>query len=132
MAYWLKMIGMTEDPARGRYKWNFVDFAKNRRPRRIQPGDYVVLYAVGGSKHVFARAEVTSEVYEGGHEERFPYRVNVNYLVNLDVSDGVHIDEISTGERDLVSSLKRASVIELRPEEYERAATKLQKAASKQ
>jgi EVE domain len=132
MAYWLKMIGMIESPAHGRYKWNFVDFAKNRRPRRVHPGDHVVLYAVGGSKRVFALAEVTSEVYEGGHEARFPYRVNVSYLINLDVFDGVHIDEISTGERDLVKSLMRASVIELRPEEYERAARKLREAASKQ
>ena len=129
-AYWLKMIGMVESPASGTYERDYVDFA--RRPSRLHRGDHVVLYAVGGSKRVFALAEVTSEVYKGGHEARFPYRADVRYLVNLPVSDGVHIDEVSTAERDLTHSLRRASYIELRPEEYERAATKLQEAKSKQ
>ncbi len=128
---WLKMIGMTESPMTGTYKLNYVDFARNRRPRRIHRGDHLVLNACGGSKHVFALAEAMSEVYNGGNMERFPYRVDVKYLVNLPVSDGVHIDAISTTERDLARSLLRASYIELRAAEYERAATKLREAAEK-
>jgi hypothetical protein len=133
-AFWLKMIGMTERPLSGTYKKNYIDFAKNRRPRRIHPGDHVALYAVGGSKRVFALAQVTSEVYDGGEEARFPYRADIKYLVNVDVAHGIHIDEISTDERDLARSLRRASCIELRPKEYERAATKFQEqdASSKQ
>lgn len=131
-AFWLKMIGMTESPLTGAYVKNYVDFAKNRRPRRIQPGDHLILYAVGGSKRVFALAQVTSEVYDGGEDDRFPYRVDINYLVNLPVSAGVHIDEVSTPERDLTRSLRRASCIELRPNEFENASTKLQEAVSSQ
>lgn len=81
---------------------------------------------------MFALAEATSEVYDGGNMERFPYRVDIKYLVNLPVSNGIHIDEISTAERDLARSLLRASYIELRSVEYERAATKLREAVEKQ
>src|SRR5205085_1204928 len=109
-AYWLKMIGMTESPMIGTYKRDYVDFAK--RPRRLHRGDHLVLYAVGGSKRVFALARATSEVSNDGNEKRFPYRVKIEYEVNLEVSDGVHIDEISTAERDLARSLMRASYIE--------------------
>jgi len=53
-------------------------------------------------------------------------------MVNLPVSCGVHIDEVSTPERDLRRSIRRASYIEPRPDEYEQAATKLQEALSKE
>jgi hypothetical protein len=86
----------------------------------------MVLYAVGGSKRVFALAEVKGEVYDTG-DQGWPYRVDVSYLVNLPVSSGVHIDEVSTTERDLLCAIRRASHIELRPEEYQRADTKLRK-----
>ena len=88
----------------------------------------MVLYAVGGSKRVFALAQVTSEVYNSGNE-RWPYRMDVSYSVNLPVRLGVHIDEVSTAERDLLRSLRQASYLELSPEEYERAETKLQNAS---
>jgi hypothetical protein len=55
--------------------------------------------------------------------------VDIRYLVNVPASAGVHIDEVSTSERDLLRSLMRASYIELSPEEYERAAAKLRAAA---
>jgi hypothetical protein len=89
----------------------------------------MVLYAVGGSKRVFAAAQVTSEVYDSG-QKRWPYRVDIRYMVNVPVSSGVHIEKVSSPERDLLRSVRRASYFELRPEEYERAATKL-RAASK-
>jgi mRNA-degrading endonuclease RelE of RelBE toxin-antitoxin system len=126
--FWLKMIAMVERPLSGSYAREYVDFA--RRPRRIHPGDHMILYAVGGSKRVFALAEVTSEVYDGGNEKRYPYRADVRYDINLPVSGGVHIDEVSTAGRDLARSIRRASYIELSPEEYERAATNLQESAS--
>jgi len=85
-----------------------------------------------GSKRVFALAQVTSEVYENKEFARWPYRVDASYLVNLPASAGVHIDEVSTSERDLLRSLMRASYIELRPDEYERAETKLRAAAGKE
>src|SRR5207237_1231555 len=130
--YWLKMIGMTESPLTGTYEREWVDFAKNKRPRHIHPGDQLVLYACGGSKRVFALAKVTSEVHPANYMDRFPYRVDIEYELNLPVSHGVHINEISTIERDLARSLLRASYLELRPEEYEQAATKLRHALRKQ
>ena len=83
MRYWLKMIGMTESPLTGTYEKPYADFAKNKRPRHIHPGDHLVLYACGGSKRVFALAEVTSDVYVGGHMERFPYRVDIEYIEDI-------------------------------------------------
>src|SRR6266566_6402633 len=52
VASWLKMIGTSGSPWTGPYTRNHVDFA--RKPRHIHSGDRLVLYAVGGSKRVFA------------------------------------------------------------------------------
>jgi hypothetical protein len=125
-AYWLKMIGMTEEPCPENYERSYVDYAQ--RPRRVRQGDYMVLYAVGGSKRVFAHVEVTSPIYNSGRE-RFPYRTDIRYLINLPSSAGVHIDEVSTPKRDLVRSIQRASYIELQSDEYECAVSKLQAAS---
>ena len=119
------MIGTTENPCPESWTHGHVDFV--RKPRRVRPGDHMVLYAVGGAKRVFAIAEVMSEPYASG-EIRWPFRVNVSYPVNLPVSSGVHIDQVSTPKRDLRRSIRRASYIELHPEEYQRAATRLQQA----
>ena len=62
--------------------------------------------------------------------ERWPYRMDISYLMNLSPSAGVHIDEVITPERDLLSSLRRQSYLRLSPEEYERALSKLQEAAT--
>ena len=121
-ACWLKMIGTTENPCRESYTRKYADFA--RRPRRIHPGDRMVLYAVGGHKCVFAIVEVTSAVYDS-RQKRHPYRVDIRYMVNVPVPAGVHIDKVSSPKRSLLLSIPRASYFELRPEEYERAATKL-------
>jgi hypothetical protein len=83
---------------------------------------------VGGSKRVFADAEVTSEVYDSDYE-RWPYRVNVKYTVNLPVSSGVDIDKVSSPERNLLGSIRQGSYFRLRPEEYARAAGLLRAAA---
>jgi hypothetical protein len=122
-AQWLKMIGTTENPCPESWNRGHTDFV--RKPRRVRPGDHMVLYAVGGAKRVFAVAQVTSEPYPSG-EKRWPFRVNISYEVNLPVSSGVHIDQVSTSKRDLRRSVRRASYIKLYPEEFERAAAKLQ------
>jgi hypothetical protein len=126
-AFWLKMIGSTENPCPEPYTRSYADFS--RRPRHIHSGDYMILYAVGGRKRVFAIAEVTSEVYNAGgnpdEKGRWPYRVNIKYLVNMPASEGVHINQVSTPERDLLRSVGRQSCISLSSEEYEQAATKL-------
>ena len=120
---WLKMVGTTESPCPESYVRDHVDFVRN--PRRVCPGDHLVFYAVGGKKRIFAIASVESAPYESG-QKRWPYRVKVAYLMNLPVSAGVHLDEVSTSRRDLLRSVGRQSYIELRPEEYTRAARRLQ------
>jgi hypothetical protein len=133
-AFWLKMIGSTENPCPEPYTRSYADFS--RMPRRIRSGDHLILYAVGGRQRVFAIAEVTSEVYRASgntdENERWPYRVDITYLVNMPASEGIHINEMSTPARDLLRSVGRQSYISLSPEEYERAATKLQEASSAQ
>ena len=121
-SFWLKLVGTTEEPLSGAYGKKHVGFP--RRPQKVRPGDQMVLYAVGGTKHVFALAEVTSNVYEGGEYKRFPFLVKIRYILNLPISAGVHIDDISTSKRDLKRSIRR-SYIRLSREEYEKAASKL-------
>ncbi len=136
MGTFLKMIGSGEHPCPEPDEKPYVDFS--RRPNQVHPGDHLVLYACGGRKRVFALAEVTSEAYDAGDagrndgDERWPYRVDVKYLVNLPPSRGVHIDEVSTSERDLKHSLRRLSYLRLKPEEYGRAATRLRRASGAQ
>ena len=126
---WLKLIGTTERPCPESYIRTHAD--SRRRMRRIRPGDWMVLYAVGAGKRVFALAEVTTAAYESGLPN-WPYRVDLRYEVNLAVSDGVSLDEISTATRDLVRPIQRgSSYIELTPEEFERAATLLRQAAGR-
>jgi hypothetical protein len=119
---WLKVIFESKHPSE-RYEETFVGFPKAQRPRNIQVGDHMVLYAVGGAKSVFALVEVTSEVYE---RSEWPHSMDVRYLVNLPVSQGVHIDEISTSKRDLLRPIRAGrSYFRLTPDEYERAVSKL-------
>jgi hypothetical protein len=120
------MIGTSQRPCPDPYTRDYADFA--RMPRQIRPGDYLVLYAVGGFKRVFALAEVTSEVRASG-VERWPYRVSLKYVVNLPPASGVHLDAITTEERDLLRVIRRgASYFKLRPGEYDLAAAKLREA----
>jgi hypothetical protein len=129
MSAFLKLISSAENPCPEPYRKNYVDFSRN--PRQVKPGDHLVLYAAGGRKRVFALAEVVSGVYDAGsdYDGRWPYRVDVRYRVNVAASEGVHINEVSTPERDLLRSVGRQSYIRLNPEEYERAAGRLREVA---
>lgn len=128
---WLKVIGESKHP-RERFEETFVGFPKKQRPRSIHAGDHMVLYAVGGSKKVFALVEVTSEIYERSEWPQWPHSVDVRYLVNLPVSRGVQIDEISTPKRDLLAVVMAgSSYFRLKPDEYTRAVTRLVAAAKK-
>jgi hypothetical protein len=124
MKAFLKVIGSGKKPCPEPYKEPFADFS--RRPRSIRPGDHLVFYAAGGRKRVFALAKVTSEVKPANYEEQFPYRVDIEYLMRVSPADGVHISDVNTPERDLLSSVRQQTYISLSPEEYERAVTKLQ------
>jgi hypothetical protein len=131
MNYWLKMIGSGGDPCRELYalQYNRVHFRKgdNVDSIHIHQGDRMVLYACGGSQCVFALATVTSEVKVSNPEHPgWPYQVDISYLVQLPVSAGVHIDEVSTpGGRDLSRSLRQSCYISLSQQEYARAEARL-------
>jgi uncharacterized protein (DUF433 family) len=130
MSVFLKLIGSADAPWHDFYDKEYVDFS--RRPNQVQPGDFLVLYAAGGLKRVFALAEVKSQVYEArsDYTERWPYRVDISYLVNLPATEGVRIEEVNTPKRNLLNSLKTKSYLKLYAEEYEQALVKLHGALS--
>jgi hypothetical protein len=123
------MIGTTEKPCPEAWTQNCVHFRRDK-PKGINKGDRMVLYAVGRKKQVFALAEVTSEVYENGQQE-WRFQMDVRYIVNLPVKSGIPIEQISAAGRDLVRPIQwGSSYIELLAEEYERAAALLHTAAA--
>jgi hypothetical protein len=139
MRTWLKLIGSVTEPITGypyygKYDSGIVGFRKTRKPS-VGLGDHLFLYAPGGSKRIFALAEVTSapeyySAYDPQEEGSTFWIVNVRYLIKLAVDSGIHIDEITTPRRKLLKSIQRQSHIELFPEESELAYNKLQKKAT--
>lgn len=137
MATWLKLVGsakapLVDAPFHGVYTAEQVGFRKPGRPR-IRAGDYLFLYAAGGSRRLFALAEATRDPapdpnYDPSQEGSCRWMVPLHYLINLPVSSGILIDEISSSQRDLAQSLRQASHIALRPEESATAQGKLEAA----
>ena len=134
--HWLKVIGsakkpITEYPFYGNYNLPYVGFRRPGRPS-VRMGDHLFLYAAGGSKCIFALAEAVGDPepdpkYDPREEGSCRWKLNVQYLKNLHVDSGVHIDEITTNRPvPLTVSIKTKSHIELRPEEWQSAFTKLQ------
>ena len=124
----MKVIGESKHPHE-HYEERFIGFPKRQHPRNIHVGDHMVLYAVGGSKNVFGLVEVTSEIYERSEWPQWPHSVDVRYLVNLPVSQGVHLDEISTPKRSLLRAVMAGrSYFRLTLDEYELAVSKLKAA----
>jgi hypothetical protein len=138
MAIWLKLVGsgkvpITEHPFYGIYSGEEVGFRKTRTPS-IRAGDQLFLYAPGGSKRIFALAEATTDPqydnsYDPQREGSCFWVVKLRFLINLPVNSGIHIDEITTSQRNLSKSIQRQSHIRLLPEEGELAFSKLQKKA---
>ncbi len=138
MTTWLKLIGcskrpITGHPFYGRYEENHLGFRKESQPG-IRMGDHLFLYAPGGSRRIFALAEAINDpelesCYNPQEEGSCRWKIDVRYLINLEVGSGIHIDEINTGRRDLKASIQRQSHIRLFPEEYQMAFRKLQKKA---
>lgn len=126
MTAFLKLIGSTENPCPEPYEEPFVDFA--RHPRQVHPGDHLVLYAAGGRRCVFALATVTGGVYPANFVERWSYRVDVTYEVNMHPALGVPIDQVSTIARNLLRTVRRQSYFRLSEQEYELAVTSLRRA----
>ncbi len=127
MGVFLKVIGSGLNPCPEPYEKPYADFSPSRRPRQIHEGDYLILYAAGGRKRVFANARVTSELKASDYPE-WPYRLDIEYLVNVNPRDGVPIDKVSI-DRDLGKLVRRQSYIRLTMEEYNRAAALLEETA---
>jgi hypothetical protein len=132
MADWLKLVGSSKSPIRVSYTDTYVGFRKAARPG-IRAGDHLLLYAPGGSRRIFASAEVICDPehdpkYDRKVEGSTQWRVSVRYRINLPVASGVLIDEVSS-DRTLTRSLRQASHIRLSPEESASAQTKLEQQA---
>ena len=138
MQTWLKLIGSVKKPLthpeyKGRWEEKYIGFRKTRKPS-IRSGDHLFLYAPGGTKSIFALAEATSDPeindqYNPDEEGSCYWNVNIQYLLNLPVDSGIHIDEITTKQRSLSKSIQRQSHIKLSSEESELALNKLQEKA---
>jgi hypothetical protein len=133
---WLKLIGSSKSACPEFYDKPYADFSKSKRPR-VRAGDQLVLYAAGGSKCLFALANVVSGVYDITTEtkdnrdrETYPYRVDIEYVYWVPVSVGIHIDEITTPLRELPKAVQ-GSYLRLKPEEIGLAESKLLEARRK-
>ena len=139
MNIWLKLIGsadkpLTEPPNNGIWAKDYVGFRKTRTPG-IRNGDHLFLYAPGGSRSIFALAEaVTDPLHDTNYNPREDgscrWKVQVKYLVNLPVTSGITIDEITLPIRNLPRSVRQQSNIKLFPEESTIAYSKLKERAA--
>ncbi len=125
-AFWLKLVGTSERPWPNKpYHLKSIGFRKRKdgkKPSGIRQGDHLLLYAVGGSKRIFAIAKVTREWYEVSDDKEWPYRVDIQWPleVNLLPSKGVYIDNVST---DI--TVTQQSHVRITREEFEKAASML-------
>ena len=130
MNTWLKLIGSSDRPLtdpqhNGIWTKDYVGFRKTRKPG-IRNGDHLFLYAPGGSRSIFALAEaVTDPVrdknYKQSEEGSCRWKIQVRYLVNLPVTSGITIDEITSPIRNVAHSVRQQSHIKLFPEELKNA-----------
>ena len=128
MNYWLKLIGsadrpVTGEPWHGRFDETTIGFRKPSMPG-IRAGDHLFLYAPGGSKRIFAAAEVQTDPeqdgnYDPGEHGSCRWKIHIKYLMNLQVESGISIDQASQPIRALSNSVKQQSHIKLSTDEYE-------------
>ena len=140
MNHWLKLIGssnepITDHPFYGNYDEEYIGFRRAGKPG-IRKGDHVFLYAPGGSRSIFAIVEAANDPehdnnYNHKEEGSCRWKLRVRYLVNLPVANGIIIDEVNSGHRNLTRSICQQSHIKLFPEEYKLAYDKLQKKSRK-
>jgi hypothetical protein len=93
------------------------------RKSGIRTGDGIA-YCATGRRVVFAAGHATSLPYlaESPDETHWPWRVNVSLpWVTEFVYEGVPLEHLNVGERELARSIKQHSHIRLTKEEYEAA-----------
>lgn len=65
MAYFLKLVGMSDDPLPETWWEDRPELVSavffSRCPKSIHPHDHLIYYAVGGSKRIVAKAEVLGD-----------------------------------------------------------------------
>jgi hypothetical protein len=130
MTFWLKMIGSSDKhwPEDRSYDRGHIGF-RGRKPSGVQPGDRMILYAVG-SKRLFAIVDVVSR-WKVNDEAGWPYRVDIQWppTVNVAPSDGVDANDVSA---DLTERVRRKSHIRLSAQEFQLAATRLREAGTRE
>jgi hypothetical protein len=111
---WLKSIGIPSRHAAEEW-WNEADNDKGLdfpfRPRSIQPGDLLAVYA-SGTGLVIGIVEVKSSWYPGGKHPRWPYRMNTEIVAKEPVSQGVPLASLSN-EREITKSIRQKSHVRL-------------------
>lgn len=131
MAYFLKVVGSGKEPCPEPYDFDFVDFSPRSRPdRTINIGDSMILYAAGGRKKIFAEATVVSDTCQSGNPE-WPYRIHIDYSVNMMPGDGIDLSDISVN-RNLSNSIGQQSYIRLTEEEFFLASKSLSEKSSQE
>ena len=127
MADWLKMLGTTTNPMQDDWL-NGVERSEivaSRKRMSMRPGDRLVYYATGIGA-VFAIATVKSFPYRKPDGEGFEWRVDTELQQHkLFLHEGVPLEAISVGDRDLRRSIRQQSHIRLSSAEFEAAAQAL-------
>lgn len=118
MSAYLKVIGSGDAPLQGPYTLPYADFSRTRPPSKISKGDVLILYAAGW-KNIFAIGRVTSRIRNSEYPD-WPYRLELDYVVNVAPVDGVPVNDIST-ERELTRSVRQQTCISLNAAEFKRA-----------
>ena len=122
MAYWLKLIGTSEnplDPVNG-YAENHVDSSAHG-DEWIGLGDKIILYATA-HQVVFATADVISEPYDSG-QARWPARVDIRYRQEVPIERGVHVNRVRDAGHELLQELQHQSFVPISEGEFNRAET---------
>ena len=129
MTKWLKVIGTSSQRFRGAWGVEAPHLLKTASfPDRGRPsvalGDELVYHAVGEHmSRVVAIADVVGPVYFGpAVDPGFPWLCEVRITSKRDVvADGVPLEELNVGDRDLRKSVRQHSHIRLTENEFQRA-----------
>lgn len=133
--FWLKALGLSGHPVQddwanklhyGHQKAQLDKRVMFPRKPRIKPGDRLVYYAVGNGV-IFAEGEALSIPYEeesfiGPDKRPYPWWVNMRIDHRREfIHDGIPLNDISVGERELSRLMRRRSHIRLTRAEYNAA-----------
>ena len=126
--YWLKSLGMGARAEQMPDDWRRIrrltHAATFRRHPSVKTGDEIAYYA-SGKGIVFATGRVRSHPYEAkevGAESNWPWQVDVDIEESVEfIHNGVPLEDLNVGERDLRRSIRQKSHVRLTPAEYRAA-----------